>query len=359
MRHPRKRRAPHSNSNQTKRRKTSSDRELPVEIWRRIAEFLPSACLYSIAISNKYPTGLSEAALDLGFHRRGFAALGSKQQLATLKDLHALKDLETLKCLLRLTKSNCDPRFDLGQAFSELLLDESVRRNDEELACLSISRGMDVNSTVGLVCAVKYQQNDMIDHFLAHGAEVDLDGYKGHPSSLRIACERQDTRLISVLLRYDDAKSTELHAAVSYRCYDFVTHLQNQQKLQAMKDTKDRYGCLPIFVAIYRADFEMLKMLKQYGCSLHVRGDEGFSLLHIAVTRCMRDPEREKSLKDIIEWLLDNGCDPLARDNKGFTPYDHAKREDAPSWALRTLSDRTTRHAATHISSKAYAKNAD
>lgn len=85
----------------------------------------------------------------------------------------------------------------------------------------------------------------------------------------------------------------------------------------------------------------MVKLLQQYDCSIHVRDRAGSNLLHIAVTRMMT-PERENSFKDIIEWLLNNGCDPLTRDNAELTPNDRGKEEDAPSWALESLKDRVS-----------------
>jgi ankyrin repeat protein len=350
----RQRSTPPDISQRTQRKKCSA-RNLPVEIWGHIAGFLPPAYFYSISISKKYPNYLSAAALGLGFHRRGFAALEPERQLSILKDLYTLKekDLFTLKCLLRLAKIKLDLEF------TKLLLDEAVLHNDEGLACLSIAKGRGVDYTTGLVLAVKYEKYDMIDHFLARGADVALDDYMGQPSSLRTACDRQDTQLIKMLLSYGESHWTELHAAVSYGCYDMVTNLQGCQKLQSMKDMEDIYGRLPIHFAIYSANFEMLKLLKQYGCDIHVRDRDGYTLLHIAVTRCMTPPEREKSLQDITEWLLKNGCDPLARDHAGFTPYDRCKEIDAPSWALETLRDRASQHAPNHASSQEYAEHAD
>jgi hypothetical protein len=74
-----------------------------------------------------------------------------------------------------------------------------------------------------------------------------------------------------------------------------------------MKDTKDDSGLMPIHYAMFPADFEMLKFLKQCDCSIHGRDDYGRNLLHLAVTEIasLRHTilEHEKCFKDIM-----SGC---------------------------------------------------
>jgi hypothetical protein len=172
MQHPNKRpRESSDTSHRKKQKKNSSKQELTVELWRQIVGLLPPAYLYSLSVSGTYPTYMSDAARHLGFNRRGFAVLEPERQLTILRDLYTLKYLKTLKCLLRLTKMTVVQECVLGQGLAMSLLEEPVRRNDEDLACLVISKSKSthVNNTIGLVLAVKYPQDDLIAIFSLAG----------------------------------------------------------------------------------------------------------------------------------------------------------------------------------------------
>ncbi|EED11844.1 hypothetical protein TSTA_110240 [Talaromyces stipitatus ATCC 10500] len=255
---------------------------LPAKVMQTSGS-LPTARLYSMSISDGRPSHPSEMAQGPGFHRRDFVRRKPEQQLADLKDLHASNDLVTLKSLLRVTKITLDPEL------TKLLLDEAVRRRDEDLACLTISKGKNADSTVSLVLTVNRQQ-DMIDYFLALGADIKLDDHKGEPSSLRIACDYRDIELIKLLLNHDEMKWIVL-------LQQLLRKLQHCYRPTGTPTASNNEG---------------------YGGLLR-------TLLHIAVTRHMA--EREESFKKIVQWLIDNGCHPLATNNAGLTPYQYGRTQ--------------------------------
>jgi hypothetical protein len=296
---------------------------LPPEIWRCIVEFLPLDSIYRLAISTTSLNILSIFAWGLCLRRLNFVELNSQQQLAVLRKLYKRRDdrLETLKSLLRLMKEPLEAKF------RRLLLDEAIRRNDEVLTLLSLLHaGSQEDLAAGLILAVKHRQSNIIEYFLAQKAEIDVDWVSGEPrSSLRIACDRGDVRVINRLLSCDYFERTILHVAAYLGCYDIVENLQESQELERLREMTSRFGRLPIQYAVFAADVQMVQLLASLGCSIHVRDEKGYNLLHIAVTRPMETTQREGAYQALIKWLIAEGCDHTALNNDGESPLECAK----------------------------------
>jgi hypothetical protein len=227
--------------------------------------------------------------------------------------------------------------------FKRLLLEEAIRRNDEDLTLLSLLHpGSQSDLAAGLILAVKHRQSDMIEYFLAQKAEIDANWVSGEPSSsLRIACDRGDIRVISLLLRYDYYERTTLHVAAYFGCYDIVENLQESQELERLREVTSRRGRLPIQYAVLAADLQMVQLLASLGCSIHVRDEKGYNLLHIAVTSPMETTQREGAYQALIKWLIAEGCDHTALNNGGKTPLECAKSQNSPQWAVDILQMHT------------------
>ncbi|KAJ5742574.1 uncharacterized protein N7511_011306 [Penicillium nucicola] len=182
----------------------------------------------------------------------------------------------------------------------------------------------------------------MIEYFLAQGAEIDVDWVSSEPrSSLRIACDSGNMRVINLLLSYDQFKRTILHVAAYYGCYPIVGNLQRSQKLDRLREMKCRYGRSPIQYAVFAADVQMVQLLASLGCSIHVRDKEGYNLLHVVVTRSIETTKREEAFQALIKWLIAEGCDHTAQNDDGQTPLECAKSQYSPQWAVAILRKHT------------------
>lgn len=76
-----------------------------------------------------------------------------------------------------------------------------------------------------------------------------------------------------------------------------------------------------------RAMPEMSQLLRDHGASLGVQDREGFTLLMQAVL----SPESLESRDRMVQWLLTEGVDPNATNDRGETAYQLAARMGAPS----------------------------
>ncbi|KAJ5751480.1 uncharacterized protein N7511_008445 [Penicillium nucicola] len=314
---------------------TDTRGNLPPEIWRCIVEFLPSDCNYALAMSKSTFDILSILAWELCLRRPNFVDLKDQERLGVLRKLYMQRDnrLDRLKSLLRLME------VPLEKNFRRLLLEEAIRQNDEELSSLSLLHsGDEEDLAAGLTLAVKHRQSDMIEFFLAKKAQIDVNWVTGEPlSSLRIACDRRDIRLINWLLSYDSLVRTILHVAASFGCYDIVQNLQESQEFARLREVKDCSGHLPIQWAVFEADVQMVQLLASLGSSIHIRDQEDYNLLHITVTRSMWPTQREEAYKILLKWLIAKGCDQTALNNSGETPLECAKSQRAPQWAIDML----------------------
>lgn len=143
---------------------------LPPEIWRCIVELLPLDNIHCLAMTGF--NSLSISAWELCLRKLNFVQLNNQQKCSVLTKLYKQRDtrLGTLKSLLRQMK---EP---LEGTFRRLLLEEAIRRNDEDLTLLSLLHaGSEKDLAAGLILAVKHQQSDMIEYFLAQEAQIDAD----------------------------------------------------------------------------------------------------------------------------------------------------------------------------------------
>lgn len=117
----------------------------------------------------------------------------------------------------------------------------------------------------------------------------------------------------------------------------YVESLQKSQEFERLKEVQDKYGRLPIHYAVIAADLQMVQLLACLGCSIHIQDEEGYNLLHFAVTRRMETSQREEAYKDLIKWLIAEGCDCTTVNKNGESPLECARNEDSPQWAIDIL----------------------
>jgi hypothetical protein len=89
-----------------------------------------------------------------------------------------------------------------------------------------------------------------------------------------------------------------------------------------------------VLTASCAGDPEMLSLLLRYGADVNARDDDGRNALHAALPfpGCEYD---ENKAREVIRILLENGCDPHAGSNSGFTPLGEAETYGKAGEALR------------------------
>ena len=312
---------------------------LPPEIWWYIVGLLPLNDIYCLGLAEPGIRDLSTIAWEICLQTLNFVELDRRQRCSVLRKLYEQRHtrLGKLKSLLRLSGESLERE----HKFRGMLLEEAIRRNDEDLAFLSLSRGKDQDElAVGLRYSVKLQQYSMVEFFLALGAPVDVRGDSEEPrSSLQIACDHADVQLTDLLLRYDHVyRRTILHAAASFGSYDLVDKLHKSQRVEILKGVKSSNGHLPMHSAVFAADHRMVQLLSSIGCSIHTTESHGLNLLHIVVYFWTISAQHEEAYRSILKWLIAEGCDHTARNMYGETPLECAKSQfPPPQWAIDDL----------------------
>jgi ankyrin repeat protein len=125
--------------------------------------------------------------------------------------------------------------------------------------------------------------------------------------------------------------SSPMHAAVANNCVDVIRFLYAKVDLSAV----DSHGSTAIFTSVREGKWDSLKcLLEVCGSDLHATDHAGWTLLHLAAC---------KGRLDMVQYLVDRGISPNAKDQLGFTPLYYSAFHNQPACAdflqLRTSAD--------------------
>lgn len=122
----------------------------------------------------------------------------------------------------------------------------------------------------------------------------------------------------SQLQDMDSVESSDLHDAVQNEDVKLVESLIEQQ---VNVNTMDFYGATALYLAVWRNNLEIAKILVGYGADVNKSRGERIPL-HLAVM---------KGEKDFVKFLIEKGADVNAIDNRGMTPLQIAVKNCRPS----------------------------
>lgn len=214
--------------------------------------------------------------------------------------------------------------------------------NDKlELVIYALQQGADINSVsdegnTALHVAAAARKNDMVNFLIAKGAEVDAKKSNGC-TALQSACATGNAELVKVLFdakanvsSLDNQGCTPLHSAAFGGFLDIVKLMVEKlgadpttrsndlstvmhaavandalsviRYLSTMVDVnpKDDEGHSPARLAVTQGHMESLKcLLEECKANVQIADDQGWTLLHVAVT---------KNQPDFVKYLLSQGA---------------------------------------------------
>ncbi|MCJ1468852.1 Ankyrin-2 [Pseudocyphellaria aurata] len=209
----------------------------------------------------------------------------------------------------------------------------------KEIVEFLINAGADVNAGGGdygsaLQAAAFSGEKEIVEHLIKTGADVSAGGGK-HGSALQAALTRGAavTRkaacrdVISLLLKYPasvnlQSRGTDgtclLHAAVTSGDLDTLNHLLKAGANELI-NVKNTLGQTPLQLAVMTGNLHILKALESFLKASDLLFDnpdvDGRTCLHLAV---------ENKAVEVVEWLLERGCEADSRDLDDFTPFQRA-----------------------------------
>ncbi|MFC1652086.1 ankyrin repeat domain-containing protein [Planctomycetota bacterium] len=195
-------------------------------------------------------------------------------------------------------------------------------RGHEDLVRLLISKGANVNSRDGrgrapLHLAVGGGRKGVVGLLIASGADLNAKNTRGR-TPLDLARRRGNTEIAEILTKAAEERSTAVAQAEEVEPRTTVVADVNQPQSEGPATAVAQAEENELFEAVESNNLEKLKALTARGADLTVREDRrGGALLHVAAYG---------GRKAIVEWLLASGVDVNARDNRGTTPLDLAKR---------------------------------
>jgi hypothetical protein len=166
-------------------------------------------------------------------------------------------------------------------------------------------------------------------YLLARGAPIEDNKYGDlKMTPLRLATEDDHLAVVRVLLdgganieAIDRDGGTSLHRA-AVKGEDKTVGLLLERG--ANPDARDKYNHTPLFSAAYRGHVKVAELLLQLTgnysrrrADIEAKDIYGMTPLHVAA---MRD------FPAIVKLLLDQGADPLIRDDYGHVPWDYAMK---------------------------------
>ena len=112
--------------------------------------------------------------------------------------------------------------------------------------------------------------------------------------------------------------TTALHDAAYWGCLHIVQYLHEECKCNVY--TKNSYGDTPLHDAAARGHLDVVQYLHiKCNCNINTINNYGATPLHRAAAR---------GRLEVVQYLLGCGADPIATDNDGATPLEHACRNN-------------------------------
>src|SRR6218665_430068 len=232
--------------------------------------------------------------------------------------------------------------------YRTLLCCSAVSFDHKDLVRYLLQNGYDVNYNFGYVTpsplnvAIHLGRDDCIKMLLNAGARVDMEN-RFHEEdmtevvpALELAVMMDWTDLVKLMiLMYNRTRTrtqrTPLHIAClhgSRKCLDYIlSTAEGQDDVNAL-DSDDPHrpeGYSPLMLGIQHGAWLVQRMIQAGGHATHVTGRLKCNALHVACSSNMYKPYRAhgfvpKDLPEIIELLIESGCDPNIGCGRGETP---------------------------------------
>ncbi|UOE93328.1 ankyrin repeat domain-containing protein [Alkalihalobacillus sp. LMS39] len=156
--------------------------------------------------------------------------------------------------------------------------------------------------------------NDEVVDWVEKGADLNQRNDLGlTPLLFTIEAEHHDTAMLLIELGANTSQEFYetgelLHLAAFWDSQDVVTYLMEHEQFDI--DQPNATGSTPIILALSQGFREMAILLLDYGASVDVKNDSGWSPLHQVIV---------DGQMDLIELFLDRGAE-LHPDENGLTP---------------------------------------
>ncbi|XP_062605994.1 ankyrin repeat domain-containing protein 50-like [Saccostrea cucullata] len=205
-------------------------------------------------------------------------------------------DVTLLICLLR----NMSPSTPAPAGGFDVLPNSSDVSTGADLARMKYYRNKVAHSADARMVTNELNTSwaDIEEYLLRNGASANYQNHEGI-STLHEACQRNDLKLIQVLLSYG--------ADVNKKDNEVKYLVENGGNINAI----DLNGSTPLLLACLIGYIELVKILVQSGANVNIADNNGSTLLHTAL---------KQRHQDIISLLIFYGSNVNARDSNHFTP---------------------------------------
>ena len=193
----------------------------------------------------------------------------------------------------------------------------AIRANDANMVRVLVSKGADVNLTPEkdyppLHYAVWEKAFDTVRLLVDHGARFDVKNQDGW-SAFRCAASAGRRDMIDLFVaKGADVSSLPLAAGVGN-----LARVRSLVEQGADVDAKDELGWTPLHWAASLGRTETVEFLAAKGANVNARDNRGNTPLHDAAAAGHRD---------MTELLIGKGADTAPRDKQGWTPLMYAEQ---------------------------------
>jgi ankyrin repeat protein len=201
----------------------------------------------------------------------------------------------------------------------------AATRGDKDILLTLVNAGaaIDVKSDSGLTllhCAAKGGNAEGVEHILSYGVDIEARD-NDNMTPLAVACcnANGSDEVVRVLLAaganisvVDRLSFSPLHGLARYGRTKAALMLLESGKVDLTQRAQNR--CSVLDFAAGAGDYKLVRSLLGRGASAQSESG-GDSALHFAVRA-----EKHDSLYAIVERLLEEGCDPNAKNDNGCTP---------------------------------------
>lgn len=257
------------------------------------------------------------------------------------------EDWKLINTVLKTISSNKDKTIEEVKNIINPILKDSKHKildlkddNDNTLAHLCISD--DKYEALVIITEVYIQcigsNSEFFDWFLSKNNEnldvFDISARRGNKNIIKF--------LYEIIIKTNESKleltsrrNNVFHnAALKNQCYPiifFFEHLQHFFKQNLIIDIPNANGITPLHYACITGSKEVMDLLLDMGCNINAKDNEGNTCLHFGVT---------SGNERVVKKLLIRGADKTLRNNENKSPYDLAI-EDNQNYIANVLRSRT------------------
>lgn len=205
-----------------------------------------------------------------------------------IHDAAAAGDLNKVKTLIKADSTLLDSKDDIG--FTPLA--RACMAKQLKVANFLIDKGANVNAKAQngftpflLACNGPNQDFDLIQHCIAHGADINLQTYSGQ-SALQLSSSFGDLKIIKLLIDHgadlnarDESLGTVLHKAINFRQEKAARLLiESGAKL----NQEFSYGNMEIHLAALSGSADLIRILIEHGADVNAVNKYNHTALYYA-----------------------------------------------------------------------------